>query len=155
MDDELTTEEHKEGEETSGKSGTLTLDGEGWENNENIQLDEDGNIIAIKIHDAGDGGYTLGPGIFISEENTDRIELANTFGIEWDNLNEWVSIETVNEMFSYINPEYHEQTKLIEEESRKFFTPEPYEAIFSLVYWKFYLKYMIAELIATNTNKEI
>ncbi len=55
MDDELTTEEHEEGEETSGKSGTLTLDGEGWENNENLQIDEDGNIIAIKIHDAGDG----------------------------------------------------------------------------------------------------
>ncbi len=55
MDDELTTEEHEEGEETSGKSGTLTLDGEGWENNENLQLDEDGNIIAIKIHDSGDG----------------------------------------------------------------------------------------------------
>ncbi len=32
MDDELTTEEHEEGEETSGTSGTLTLDGEAWRN---------------------------------------------------------------------------------------------------------------------------
>ncbi len=130
-------------------------DREGWENNENIQLDEDGNIFAIKIHDAGDGGYTLGPGIFISDEDTDRIELANTLGIDWDNLNEWVSIEDVNKMYSFIAQEYHGYPKYVEERTETIFTPEQYDAIFSLLYWKPFLDDTVVELIQTNARQEV
>lgn len=127
---------------------------EGWEQNEILELDEEGNIIAIKVHDAGDGGYTIGAGIFISKDDQDRIDLAESLNIDWDNCEEWVSIENVNTMFSYVTPYYHGLVKEVEKSTDKILTSEQYDAVFSLLYLRPALQDNIINLINSNADKE-
>lgn len=129
-------------------------DREGWEQNEILKLDEEGNIIEIKVHDAKDGGYTIGPGIFISEDYQDRIELAESLGIDWNNFEEWVPIEKVNIMYSHIAKYYHDTVKNAEKSADKLLTSEQYDAVYSLLYWKPFLNDTIVKLIRTNASEE-
>lgn len=127
---------------------------ESWINSDFIQLDENGNIIKIKIHDVGDGGYTLGYGIYISEDDQDRIALAESLGIKWNDLSYWVPIEDVNIMFSHESQYYHSVEKEIERSTQKILTPQQYDAIFSLIYLRPAFEGKIIELINSNADKE-
>lgn len=127
---------------------------EGWINSDFIQLDENGKIVKIKIQDVGDGGYTLGFGIYISEDDQDRIALAESLGIKWNDLNYWVDIEDVNIMFSHVSPYYHNVEKGIERSTQKILTPQQYDAIFSLIYLRPKFQEKIIELINSNADKE-
>lgn len=131
------------------------LAGEGdWKDSPYVKLDENGNVVAIQIQDAQDGGYTLGAGIFLSQDYPDRIELAESLGIDWDNTNEWVSMEDVNILYSDIAQDFHDYTKNVEVRTGKIFTSKQYDAVFSLLYWKPFLDETIIKLIRTNANQE-
>lgn len=119
-----------------------------------LYTDENGKIVKIKIQDVGDGGYTLGFGIYISEDDQDRIALAESLGIKWNDLNYWVDIEDVNIMFSHVSPYYHNVEKGIERSTQKILTPQQYDAIFSLIYLRPKFQEKIIELINSNADKE-
>ncbi|MDE6743024.1 MAG: hypothetical protein K2J95_03985, partial [Lachnospiraceae bacterium] len=128
---------------------------ERWELYDYLRLDEDGNIIAIKVQDHNDGGYTIGHGIFISEEYPDRIELAESLGIDWDNTDEWVTIENINIMFSEISPDYDGYTKYVEKNTGVLFTPVQYAAVYDLLYLRPFLKEYFVNLINENADRDV
>lgn len=127
---------------------------ESWPDNELLKLDENGNIIAIRIHNVGDGGYTIGPGVFISEEYPERIALAESLGIDWDNTEVWVSIEDVNILYSAISQYYHDSVKRIENSTVKIFSSNQYDAVYDLIYWMPALEGTFIDLINTTSNKD-
>ncbi len=127
---------------------------EEWDNNVNIHLDQEGNIIEIKIHDAHDGGYTIGPGIYIAFDDQNRIDFVTSLGITWNDTNEWVSIENVKIIFFEITQYYHGLVKSVEKNTDIIFTPEQYDAIFSLLYFRPAFYDNITYLINSNADKE-
>lgn len=127
----------------------------GWSKDENLRLDEDGNIIEMRIQDINDGGYTIGFGMFFSEEYDDRIALAKSLGVNWDNPGEWVTIENINIMFSYIAQEYTGYVKTVEKETGIIFTPVQYAAVYDLLYFRPILRFYYIDLIKENADREV
>ncbi len=58
-------------------------------------------------------------------------------------------------MYYFIAQKYHGYTKYVERETKTMFTPEQYDAIFSLLYWKPFLDDTVVELIQTNARQEV
>ena len=129
-------------------------DKEEWVNNEILKLDEDGNIIYIKVHNARDNGYTIGPGIFISEDYPKRVALAESLGIKWNDYNEWVSVDNINILFNYVQEDVYDLIRGVEVSTNTILTSEQYSAVFSLLYWKQILQDEIIRLIQNNADKQ-
>lgn len=133
----------------------LQLGGD-WRDSEHVVLDANGNVIAIKVHDVGDDGYTIGPGIYVKDDETFRyrVEYAETLEIDWNIVGSEVPMEKIETMFSYIEPETHSLVKRIERVTGIIFTTEQYEAVFSVLYLRPALYNNIIELVNTNANQE-
>ena len=131
------------------------LGGDGdWRESKYVRFDENGNLVAVQIHDAKDGGYTIGPGIYISDEDYEKIEYAEELGIEWNKTGEWVSIDKIRLLFDKVVQYHHSVTKEIESTLGVIFTQEQYDAVFSLIYWKPFLDDTIIQLIENEESRE-
>lgn len=127
---------------------------EDWRKSEYVKFDENGELVAMQIHDAKDGGYTIGPGIYLSEDEDEKIEYAEELDIEWNKIGEWVSIDKIRLLFDKIVQYPHTVTKEIEAKLGVIFTQEQYDAVFSLIYWKPFLNDTIIQLIASQESRE-
>lgn len=61
-----------------------------------VQIDAQGNITAVKNHDVGDGGTTIGVGIYVKASDMNRIQMLYNLEIDWTDLNQWVSIDKIS-----------------------------------------------------------
>ncbi len=99
-----------------------------------IELDENGNISKIRNHNVGDGGTTVGIGIFVNESYPERIKMLNDLGIDWQDTTQWVSIDDVEQVFSEISDTYSSPVDNIIEKYNLQLTQEQYDALFLMAY---------------------
>ena len=65
-----------------------------------IKRDSNGNVNAIKNHDVGDGGITVGYGTYVKYGNAEKQrELKDKYGIDATTLDEWVPIDVCIRLF--------------------------------------------------------
>lgn len=99
-----------------------------------IKLDNNGKISAIRNHDVGDGGITVGVGICVKPNNTERQEMLASLGIDWSDTSQWVPIETAEKAFTLISPTYENAVNTCLEKLNKTVTQSQYDALFAMAY---------------------
>lgn len=108
--------------------------GVSWKNADYMKLDEQGNIVAIKNQAVGDGGITVGVGIYVKESDTERIEMLKELGITWNDTEQWVSYEVVTQAYNNISEKYIKIVDGILEKYNIEATQEQYDALYAMAY---------------------
>lgn len=105
-------------------------------NSKLVRLDENGNITHIKTHDVGDGGTTVGVGIYVKSTDTERIKMLSDLGIIWNDTSQWVEIEKINIAFNQISSSYNNYVLGFQESSNIKLTQQQFDALFIAAYNK-------------------
>lgn len=99
-----------------------------------IKLDSKGNISQIRNHDVGDGGTTVGVGIFVNSSNKDRIKMLEGLGINWKDTTQWVSIDKIEKAFENVAQSYADVVNQTLSELNITVSQEQYDALFLMAY---------------------
>lgn len=98
-----------------------------------IHYDEEGNIVEIKNHDVGDGGVTIGMGIFVSYSDEKELMRLKSKGINV-NVGEWNTYDDVYELYCERSIKYEENVNNIVNRNDLLLTQNQYDAIYVMVY---------------------
>ena len=99
-----------------------------------IKVDEEGNIVEIKNHDVGDGGVTVGIGIFVNDSYEERISMLKDLGVTWNNTDQWVPIDIIEQAFRNISGYYEETVNTIISDYNLSVSQSQYDALFLMAY---------------------
>jgi|GEM_PF-7086471 len=99
-----------------------------------IRLDSVGNISHIRNHDVGDGGITIGVGIYVKSTNASRIKMLEELGIKWNDTTQWVPIADVEKAFKNIASKYETTIKKAIDKNNLSVSQAQYDALFLLAY---------------------
>lgn len=113
---------------------SLELGTDNWKNADYVETDKEGNITKIRNHDVGDGGITVGMGIFVRETDADRIKMLEELGIQWNDTTQWVSYDTLVQAYNNISIEYVHRVNYVIEKNNYYITQEQYDALFAMAY---------------------
>ncbi len=108
--------------------------GDDWKEAEFIKTDDQGNIVAIRNHDVGDGGITVGVGIFVNESNAERIKMLESLDITWNDTKQWVPYDKITQAFNNISGKYREMVDKAIKTYNLTVTQEQYDALFLMAY---------------------
>lgn len=113
---------------------SLELGTDNWKMLIYVETDKEGNITKIRNHDVGDGGITVGMGIFVRETDADRIKMLEELGIQWNDTTQWVSYDTLVQAYNNISIEYVHRVNYVIEKNNYYITQEQYDALFAMAY---------------------
>lgn len=99
-----------------------------------IEVDENGKIIAVRNHDVGDGGITVGVGIYVTSSNKERIEMLEELGVNWQDTSQWVAFETVQQAFNNISQDYENKVNNLVSKYNLSLSQNQYDALFLFAY---------------------
>lgn len=105
-----------------------------WKNADYIKLDAQGNIVSIRNQDVGDGGITVGVGIYVKESDMERIEMLDKLGITWNDTEQWVSYDVATQAYNNISGRYIDLVDGILKKYNVTVTQEQYDALFVMAY---------------------
>ena len=98
-----------------------------------IKYDEDGNIVAIKNHDLGNGGVTLGYGIFVAYDDEEmRAELAKR-GISCED-GDWVPYDVICDLFCERNIGCEKAVESIAGRNNMNLTQNQFDSLYRIVH---------------------
>ena len=131
--------------------------GTNWISADYIKIDEKGSIIEIRNHDVGDGGITVGVGIYVKESDVERIEMLKELGIIWNDINQWVEYDTVIKAYNNISGTYMKTVDDAIERYNVEISQEQYDALFVLAYNRkafFYSGGAIDKLLSVGSSNK-
>lgn len=99
-----------------------------------IKLDNNGKISEIRNHDVKDGGITVGVGICVKPNDTERQKMLASLGIDWSDTSQWVPIETAEKAFTLISPTYENVVNNCLKKLNITVTQSQYDALFAMAY---------------------
>lgn len=99
-----------------------------------IKLDSKGNISAIRNHDVGDGGITVGVGIYVKSSDKERIKMLQELGVDWSDTTQWVPIETVKKAFANVSKTYENKVNNCLAKLNKTVSQAQFDALFAMAY---------------------
>jgi hypothetical protein len=124
-----------------------------------IQRDEDGNITAIRNHDIGDGGITVGFGTYVpygSAGDAKRRELMDKYGIDATSTDIWIPIDVALRLYADEQTAYAERAiAAIERQGISEVTQQQFDAILMQVFNSNYSAMVAAYFDDSKTDEEV